>query len=573
MKATAALATLAALSCASATTLSSPPSKSEAAAPGPRRPLVGVLRRTGSVARKALQPHKLFRQHRQPAALKEFSGGSVGWPIFACWAYFLSVALTAPAMPGLCNSIANADGSTKVSPGGVDLKGTFESVDQLMTFFFDPLWGAVSDHVGRKPLQLLACAGITVGWGTAALSRSIPMLLLGRALDGVTSCMLPICQSAVQDITPPHKLVSQLGLLQGVAVGAAFLIGGMAGGIISKLYSPRHVFALASTTALLAGIAIALFAPETLPVPRRAAKVAWARGNALAALHRLGENRASFGASAAFLCFWLGLNGLQVTAPHSALLAAVGKRRLAPCIGGCSPVSHRSTSNAERRHFPPSVRSLPALIRTRSRAFALALACPAPMRSTARRRASRQANMYNYASYRFGWEPSTAVGLQAGSGIVLALSNVLGPKLLAPRIGDAGVIRLGMLGFALCLAAMGFCSTGKGFSFAVLGGSVATMCLPGLTGLIAQQAPPGQAGAMLTALDSVSTLDRLVAYKLMSRLFAWGISNKQPSIHFYVGSACVLGGWLFFESMIRAVAAEREPAPGPPAKPRRAAKL
>ncbi|KAG8464807.1 hypothetical protein KFE25_010175 [Diacronema lutheri] len=458
-----------------------PPKRRESSAPRAHRPLVGALQRVCGAARCVLRPRKLVL--RRSAAVEEYGGSSVGWPIFACWAYFLSVALTAPAMPGLCNSLANADGSTRVSPAGVDLKGTFESVDQLMTFFFDPLWGAVSDHVGRKPLQVLACAGITVGWGTAALSRSIPVLLAGRAVDGVTSCMLPICQSAVKDITPPHKLVSQLGLLQGVAVGAAFLIGGMAGGILAKVKSPRHVFALASTAALLAGIAIALFAPETLPRPRRAPRVAWARANPLSAVRRLVGSSASFGASAAFLSFWLGLNGLQV-------------------------------------------------------------------------------NLYNYASFRFGWEPSTAVGLQAASGVVLALSNVLGPQLLAPRIGDAGVIRVGLLGFAACLAAMGLASSGRAFALAVLGSSVATMCLPGLTGLIAQQAPAGQAGAMLTALDSVSTLDRRIAYKVMSRLFAWGISNGRPSVHFHVGCACVLAGWLLFERMAsKAVHAQGAPPP------------
>jgi DHA1 family tetracycline resistance protein-like MFS transporter len=400
------------------------------------------------------------------------SGSSIVWPIFACWSYFLSVALTAPAMPALCNSIANADGSTKVSAAGIDLKGSFESVDQLMTFFFDPMWGAVSDHVGRKPLQLLACAGITVGWGTVAVSRSLPMLMAGRALDGVTSCMLPICQSSVKDLSTPEQLVAKLGLLQGVAVGAAFIVGGMAGGILSKLRSPREVFALASTTALVSGVSIALLAPETLPNARRAPRVAWERANALSAIARLCESRTSLGASAAFLLFWLGLNGLQV-------------------------------------------------------------------------------NLYNYAAFRYGWEAPTAVGLQAGSGVVLALSNVLGPRLLGPVIGNTGVIRAGMLGFAACLCGMGLARTGGAFSLAVLGGSVATMCLPGLTGLIAQQAPPGQAGAMLTALDSVSTLDRLLAYKLMSRLFAWGIGNNQPSLYLFVGSACVLAGWLCFESMLR----------------------
>jgi hypothetical protein len=54
------------------------------------------------------------------------------WPIFACWAYFVSASLTTPAMPSLANSFVNKDGSTTVTQAGVDLKGTFESIDQLV---------------------------------------------------------------------------------------------------------------------------------------------------------------------------------------------------------------------------------------------------------------------------------------------------------------------------------------------------------------------------------------------------------------------------------------------------------
>ncbi|KAJ1627912.1 major facilitator superfamily domain-containing protein [Pavlovales sp. CCMP2436] len=472
---------------------SKPAGRSEPKAPAPK-PSRGPRPALGS-NKGILTPCSLWKRRRRTglAPLPAEAGSvSVAWPIFACFAYFLSVALTAPAMPALCNSLANADSSTRVSAAGVTLMGTFQSVDQLMTFLFDPLWGAVSDHVGRKPLQLLACFGVTAGWGTVALSRSLPTLLLGRAVDGVTSCMLPMCQSAIKDITPPEQLVQKLGLLQGIAVGAAFIVGGVSGGVLSKLRGPREVFALAASTALVAGILIALFAPETLPKHRRAPRVAWGRANAMAAFAQLGQTRTSLCASAALLLFWLGLNGLQV-------------------------------------------------------------------------------NMYNYANFRFGWEPSTAVGLQAGSGVVLALSNVLGPQLLAPRIGDTGVIRFGMLLFAVCLLAMGLSSSGAGFALAVLSSSVATMCLPGLTGIIAQSAAPGQVGAMLTALDSVSTLDRLLAYKLMSKLFAWGIENEQPSVHFFAGSAFVLLGWLCFEYMVKAAAeVQASPLPVSPASVRRA---
>ncbi|KAJ1641545.1 hypothetical protein T492DRAFT_897770 [Pavlovales sp. CCMP2436] len=64
---------------------------------------------------------------------------SLAWPLFATFTYFVAAVLTIPAMPSFANSIANG-GSTAVSPAEVDLKGTFESIDQLVTFIVTPLW-------------------------------------------------------------------------------------------------------------------------------------------------------------------------------------------------------------------------------------------------------------------------------------------------------------------------------------------------------------------------------------------------------------------------------------------------
>ena len=80
---------------------------------------------------------------------------SLGWPIFVSFLYFLSIAMTAPALPAFCNSLFSAGGEDKVNSRGVSLYGTFTSIDQLFTFLFVGFWGAVSDHVGRKPLIVM----------------------------------------------------------------------------------------------------------------------------------------------------------------------------------------------------------------------------------------------------------------------------------------------------------------------------------------------------------------------------------------------------------------------------------
>lgn len=88
-------------------------------------------------------------------------------------------------------------GADLVNSRGVNLYGLSTSIDQLFTFLFVGFWGAWSDVIGRKPLVALSSAGVAVGWLTVAFGRTTSLLLAGRALDGVTSCMLPITQSMV----------------------------------------------------------------------------------------------------------------------------------------------------------------------------------------------------------------------------------------------------------------------------------------------------------------------------------------------------------------------------------------
>jgi hypothetical protein len=133
---------------------------------------------------------------------------------------------------------------------------------------------------------------------------------------------------------------------------------------------------------------------------------------------------------------------------------------------------------------------------------------------------------------------------------VLACSNALGPRFLGPLVGENNIVRFGLLGFAACMLGMAASPNGGCFAASVLLGSVATMCLPCLTGIIARAAHDDETGAMLTALDQLGTLDRLISYKCMSRLFAFGINHGSPGAHFYLGAGCVVAGWAFFEGAL-----------------------
>jgi multidrug resistance protein len=128
---------------------------------------------------------------------------------------------------------------------------------------FSPVWGRVSDRVGRKPLLVLSLAGTAVGSLITGLAGSLGVLFLGRVLDGISGASVSVAQAAVADIAPPEERARLLGLL-----GAAFGLGFVAGpaiGALAALGGPEVPFLLAAGLAAVNAVVAARRLPETHP--------------------------------------------------------------------------------------------------------------------------------------------------------------------------------------------------------------------------------------------------------------------------------------------------------------------
>lgn len=142
----------------------------------------------------------------------------------------------------------------------------------LMQLVFSPIWGRVSDRVGRKPVLVLSLVGTAVGSLVVGLAGSIWLLFAGRVLDGISGASVSVAQASVTDVAPPEQRARLLGLL-----GAAFGVGFVAGpvlGALAALQGPELPFLLAA--ALAAGNAVLAVRrlPETNPPERRGAAAA-----------------------------------------------------------------------------------------------------------------------------------------------------------------------------------------------------------------------------------------------------------------------------------------------------------
>jgi len=133
-------------------------------------------------------------------------------------------------------------------------------------FFAEPVWGRLSDRIGRRPILLgtIFCSGL--GFIGLAFAPNIWIALAVRLLTGLTTGNLSTIQGYIADITPPRFRAGRIGLL-GAAFALGFVAGPALGGLLAHpqdgLAGFRAPLILAGALSILAAIGVALFVRES----------------------------------------------------------------------------------------------------------------------------------------------------------------------------------------------------------------------------------------------------------------------------------------------------------------------
>jgi MFS family permease len=115
--------------------------------------------------------------------------------------------------------------------------GLLSSSFTLMQFVFAPVWGRISDRVGRRPVLVVGLAGSTAFYGLfglAALWRSLPLLFAARIGAGIAGATIPTAQAYIADVTPPERRAHGMALI-GAAFGLGFTLGPLLGALATWL--------------------------------------------------------------------------------------------------------------------------------------------------------------------------------------------------------------------------------------------------------------------------------------------------------------------------------------------------
>jgi MFS family permease len=178
----------------------------------------------------------------------------------------------------LLGELAGGDGNAVAALFG----GVLGSVYSLLQFLFAPVWGGLSDRIGRRPTLLVTLFGTLAGALLWIFAGSFALLVAARLLAGIAAGNLATASAVVADVTEGKDRARGMGLV-GMAIGLGFILGPLvclgalqafpagagpwAGGLA------RHPFsAPAMASALLAALNLVWVAArfrETLPPERR----------------------------------------------------------------------------------------------------------------------------------------------------------------------------------------------------------------------------------------------------------------------------------------------------------------
>lgn len=209
----------------------------------------------------------------------------------------------------------------------------------LAQFAASPIWGRLSDRIGRKPVLIASLVGSAIGSLLTAFAPTMAVLFLGRLVDGASGGSVAVAQAAAADLSGPDERPRLLGLL-GAAYGIGFVIGPALGGL-AALVGSRTPFLLAAGLAAANALVASRRLTETAQPKRRTEQPVRGASTGTGSLLVVGFlSTAAFGAFEATFALLgarrLGLNGTATSAVFvtaGLLIAVANTRGVAPIVG------------------------------------------------------------------------------------------------------------------------------------------------------------------------------------------------------------------------------------------------
>lgn len=168
----------------------------------------------------------------------------------------IGIGLIFPILPALLRDVGH---TSEVAT----LLGVMMAVYSACQFLFSPILGVLSDRFGRRPILLISLGGAAIDYLIMAFAPHLWILVIGRAISGITSANMAVATAYITDISTEQERAKRFGLFH-ATFGIGFIIGPVLGGLLGDVWVRAPFIA----AAMLNGINL-LLALFVLPESRR----------------------------------------------------------------------------------------------------------------------------------------------------------------------------------------------------------------------------------------------------------------------------------------------------------------
>jgi DHA1 family tetracycline resistance protein-like MFS transporter len=188
------------------------------------------------------------------AALVVFLEGAVLWAVFPVMSYYSAQLGGGPGWVGVLFALMSGP-----------------------RVFFSPIFGRLSERIGRRPMMAMASTGTMISSITWALAPSVGWLAVSRAIAGVFGAQAALSSAVVADVTAPQRRSRAMGQV-GAAFAMAMVLGPLLGGAVTRFGSRAMVGWVAAGLQALSVLSCIFLLRETRPpgaAAPEARRIAW----------------------------------------------------------------------------------------------------------------------------------------------------------------------------------------------------------------------------------------------------------------------------------------------------------
>jgi DHA1 family multidrug resistance protein-like MFS transporter len=178
--------------------------------------------------------------------------------LMVCFAVMMSSSYTMliPFLPIYLSQELHCDDSSINLWSGLLFAVTF-----AISAFASPLWGKLSDKMGKKPMVIRSSILLAVSYFLGGIVETPFQMFLARAFQGIASGLWPACLVLLSAYTPKSKIGISMGLMQSANICGGIL-GPLLGGVLATAFGMRNSFFVGATALAIITLITIFFIKE-----------------------------------------------------------------------------------------------------------------------------------------------------------------------------------------------------------------------------------------------------------------------------------------------------------------------